>query len=275
MPKVSIITICYNEPNLEKTCESIVNQTYQDFEWIVVDGGSNQETLAVFEKYKHRIDTFISEKDNGRYDAMNKGIRLAKGEYLQFLNAGDYYSHEDILSQVVAGGLDKDLVYGDLITTDGWKVKFVPIPKEIDFRYLYLASIAHPSTFIKKELFEKYGLYDESYKIVSDWEKWIVFILLNHCSYKHVDVAVSVYNLDGISSKYLDLNAKERDQVLRKYFSAEQLEKIKKQIEKEGAPKMTDTFAERLFSIKNNPSKTRMIITILGIKFKMRRKNEN
>ena len=100
MPKVSIITICYNEPDLEKTCESIVNQTWQDFEWIVVDGGSNQETIDIFEKYKARIDEFISESDNVRYNAMNKGIKLAQGEYLNFLNAGDYYFYNDALKDV-------------------------------------------------------------------------------------------------------------------------------------------------------------------------------
>ena len=91
MKKLSIITICYNEPNLEETCKSIVNQTWQDFEWIVVDGGSNEETQKIWDKYKYRIDKFISEPDNGRYNAMNKGIAQAHGEFLNFMNSGDFF----------------------------------------------------------------------------------------------------------------------------------------------------------------------------------------
>lgn len=85
MKKLSIITICLNEPNVEKTCESIVKQTWRDFEWIVIDGGSNADTLAIFEKYKGRIDKFISEPDEGIYDACNKGIKLASDEFVEWL----------------------------------------------------------------------------------------------------------------------------------------------------------------------------------------------
>ena len=100
MKKLSIITICYNEPDLEKTCRSIVNQTWQDFEWIVIDGGSNEETLAIFDKYKYRIDKFVSEPDNGIYNACNKGIKLAESEYVQLLNAGDSYYDTKVLEDV-------------------------------------------------------------------------------------------------------------------------------------------------------------------------------
>ena len=95
--KLSIITVCYNEPNLEKTCKSIIEQTYQDFEWIVVDGGSNEQTQNIWNKYKNRINYFISEKDSGVYNAMNKGIKQSNGEYLLFLNAGDYLFDKDAL----------------------------------------------------------------------------------------------------------------------------------------------------------------------------------
>ncbi|MDR0678536.1 MAG: glycosyltransferase, partial [Holosporaceae bacterium] len=82
---LSVITICYNQPDIEETCESIVAQTFQDFEWIVIDGGSTDGTLKKLRKYKNRINVFVSEKDEGRYHAMNKGIRYAKGKYLNFL----------------------------------------------------------------------------------------------------------------------------------------------------------------------------------------------
>ena len=113
MKKLSIITINYNEPNLKKTCESIVNQSWQDFEWIVIDGGSNEKNLAIFEQYKHRIDKFISEPDNGIYDAYNKGINLATGEYLNFMNAGDCFYSDKILERFIAQNSKADILYGD------------------------------------------------------------------------------------------------------------------------------------------------------------------
>ncbi len=98
--KLSIITICYNDPNLERTCESIINQTWQDFEWIVIDGGSNEETQKIWDKYKYRIDKFVSEPDTGVYNAMNKGIRLSEGRYLNFMNSGDAYCNNEILEGI-------------------------------------------------------------------------------------------------------------------------------------------------------------------------------
>lgn len=118
-PLISVVTICYNEPHLEKTCESIVSQTYQNFEWIVIDGGSKQETLDVFENYKTYMTYFVSEKDRGIYHAMNKGLLQARGEYVIFMNAGDYFYSSDILEKVVDSGLDQDIVYGDLKMTMG------------------------------------------------------------------------------------------------------------------------------------------------------------
>lgn len=118
-PLISVITICYNEPNLEKTCESVANQTYKNFEWIVIDGGSKQETLDIFKKYQNKMDYFVSEKDNGIYHAMNKGLRQAKGKYAIFLNAGDFFYAPDVLKKVVSCGLDKDIVYADIKMTMG------------------------------------------------------------------------------------------------------------------------------------------------------------
>ena len=98
--RLSIITICYNDPDVEKTCKRVVNQTWQDFEWIVIDGGSNEETLRVFEKYKNRINVFVSEPDNGRYDAFNKALEYINSDYVHFLNAGDFYYDDDVLLNV-------------------------------------------------------------------------------------------------------------------------------------------------------------------------------
>lgn len=264
MSKISVITICYNEPNVEKTCESIVNQTWQDFEWIVIDGGSNKETLDVFEKYKDRMTVFISEPDNGIYNAMNKGIKLAKGNYLNFLNAGDCYTDSEVLANVV-DKLDCDIVTGDLrlINPDGtsslWKAE-----NKVDNRLLIAGTLPHPSSFIKKELFEKYGGYNETNKIVSDWEKWIEFFKIHKCSYQHINHICCDFNLDGISSRNIELCNKERKRIINKYFTQKEI--------KQALNRTRYSFGEQIFSIKNNPERTRKIITILGFHIKIKRR---
>jgi len=216
--KLSIITVCYNEPDIEKTCESIVKQVHQDFEWIVIDGGSNKETIDILNTYKNRINIFVSEKDNGIYHAMNKGINLASGEYLLFLNAGDLFYNKDVLKKVWKFLRDKDIVVGDLKVLQGEKAFIKKYPRTIPYDWLISDVLPHPSSFIKKKLFTEYGLYNENHKIVSDWEKSIEFIDVNKCSYKHIPVLVSVFNENGISSSLDDLQQKERSEVIAKYY---------------------------------------------------------
>ena len=264
MKKISIVTICYNEPDLEKTCRSIVNQSYQDFEWIVIDGGSNKETLNIFEKYKYRIDKFISEPDNGRYNAMNKGIKLASGEYLNFLNAGDYYADNLVLQKIIDSGLDKDIVYGNLKLFDGKNYTVKTYPKDIAAAYFLTESLPHPASFIKKELFERYGLYNEELVIASDLEKWVEFIVVKNCSYKHIKFPVSVFNLEGVSSNNAETDKKERDYILNRFFSPEDIKRMKDSV------KIKYTLPERVFSIKRSYENKHTIINILGISLKFR-----
>lgn len=218
MSKLSVITICYNDPDIKKTCESIVNQAYQDFEWIVIDGGSNQETIEVLNRYQDRINVFVNEKDNGIYHAMNKGIRLANGEYLHFLNAGDCYFDEDVVNKVSKLLNGSDIIFGDLKFLQGKKTSIRRYPDEIPYGWLNFDSLPHPASFIKKELFNKYGLYNENHKIVSDWEKWIEFIDINKCTYKHIPIVVSIHNYNGISSVFNELHLREVAEVKTKYY---------------------------------------------------------
>ena len=263
MAKISIITICYNEPNLERTCESIVNQTFQDFEWIVVDGGSNQETQEIWNRYKDRIDKFISEPDNGRYDAMNKGISLATGEYLNFMNAGDYFADKDVLQNVVNKNLDKDIVFGDLgnINTDG-SIHHCIFPDKVDLIFLYKHFIPHQASFIKADLFDKYGHYSTEFLSASDWEKWIVFIILNHCTYKHIRLTCCIFDTNGISSKQGQIGDKEREIILHKYFSEEEILKLK------NSANFKLNFLEKIFSIKKCSDNRHIAITFMGFTLK-------
>lgn len=219
--EVSIITICYNEAHIRSTCESIISQSYKDFEWIVIDGGSTDGTLEILNEYREFITVLISEKDKGVYNAMNKGIELAKGKYLTFLNGGDYYFDSDSLKRVVEFGLDADIVYGKqrFLTADGYFDKICPA--KLPHKWFINDCLPHQASFIKKELFDKYGRYNEKYKIVSDWEKWIIFIDINKASYKFIDTFVAFHRYDGISSIYNETHLKEKEEVIGQYYGFE------------------------------------------------------
>ncbi|MFI3241451.1 MAG: glycosyltransferase family 2 protein [Alphaproteobacteria bacterium] len=218
--KLSIITICYNIKNeIRRTCESIINQSYQDFEWIIVDGGSTDGTLDVLNEYKDRINIFISEKDGGIYDAMNKGILKASGEYINFMNGGDCFYDEKSLKIATSFICDKDIYYGNskFLTKDDFFIK--DCPNVLPNGWFKNDCIPHQSCYIKKELFDKYGLYNPNNKIVSDWEKWIIFIEVNKSSYQKIDEILSIHNYTGISSTNSEQHVKERASVIDKYYN--------------------------------------------------------
>lgn len=222
-PKLSIVTVCFNEEkDIGRTCESIIFQTYKDYEWIVVDGNSKDETLQIVKKYRDNITNLISENDTGVYDAMNKGIRVARGEYLLFLNGGDYFFADDVLEKVFGQGeFNVDILYGDccIFNKDGSKRVF-NFPKKISKNYFINNNINHQSTFIKKELFDKYGSYDESYRILADYEKWLCF-MSNNVSFKKMPFAVAYYKgFNGLSSseETKKESLKEKERILKKYY---------------------------------------------------------
>ena len=223
--KLSIITVCFNiKDEIERTCESIVNQTWQDFEWIVIDGGSTDGTLDILKKYEKHISVLISEPDKGIYNAMNKGIKIAKGKYLNFMNGGDSFYADDVLEKVFAGkDYDADVLYGNMnyIEAEG-KSQIRVFPKNVDAEFFRDDCINHQSTFIKRELFDKYGLYSENYKIVSDWEKWVIFAI-NNRSFQQLDFVVANFVGDGISAKRLDLLQAELDNGRRRYYKKQRI----------------------------------------------------
>ena len=173
MVKLSVITVCFNEKNIERTCESIVKQTNQDFEWIVIDGGSTDGTLDILEKYKDRINVFVSEPDSGIYNAMNKGIKRSSGEYLNFMNGGDEFASIDVIDKFLNLGSEydnADVIYGNMNYINENKSRIVTFDDDLDEIFFYNNCINHQASFIKRNLFDKYGLYNEKLKVVSDWE---------------------------------------------------------------------------------------------------------
>lgn len=169
--KISIITINYNNKNgVEKTISSVVSQTYKDIQYIIIDGASTDGSVEVIKKYHENIDYWISEPDRGIYNAMNKGILKATGDYVLFLNSGDYLISSDIIDDI-SHELDsnEDIVFGLLKTYPSGIIGYTDIHLPLTLLDFFKSSpIPHPASFIKRELFQKIN-YDESLKIVADW----------------------------------------------------------------------------------------------------------
>jgi glycosyltransferase involved in cell wall biosynthesis len=201
MQKISIITINFNNlEGLKRTIESVVNQTWQEFEYIVIDGGSTDGSAAYIESKTSNIDYWVSEPDRGIYNAMNKGIAKATGEYLLFLNSGDHLFDNITLERNYKFLGDKDLVYFNLNFVDKTKCCTGQYPELLSFSHFIHDTLPHPATFIKASLFSKVGSYDEDLKIVSDWKFFILALFKYNCSYIKINEILTTYYLDGISS---------------------------------------------------------------------------
>lgn len=223
MSKVSIITINYNNAaGLEKTLASVVNQNFSDFEYIVIDGASTDGSTDVIKKYSDKINYWVSEPDSGIYNAMNKGIRQAKGEYLLFINSGDTLYNNEVLTDIFQHSLENDLIYGDLhrIFPNG-ETDIAKMPDYVGIDQMMQATLTHPTTFIKRELFDRYGLYREDLKIVSDWAFFLKVIVFANTSRTHLPIVVASFDMDGLSSQNIKLVQEERQRVINESFSYE------------------------------------------------------
>ncbi|WP_341220837.1 glycosyltransferase family 2 protein [Polaribacter atrinae] len=196
---VSIITINYNNlVGLEKTVTSVVNQTYSNFEYLIIDGGSIDESFEYLSSKKDFFTYFVSEKDSGIYNAMNKGIKASKGEYLLFLNSGDVLIGETALNDFINNSsFSGDIIYGDYQFLDGRVKKY---PDVITPLHFLKSSLPHQSSLIKRDLFFKLGLYDERFEIVSDKAFFLKCLLSNQVEFKHISQALSVIDLNGVSN---------------------------------------------------------------------------
>src|SRR6478672_9434244 len=222
--KISIITINYNDKvGLEKTIQSVSSQTSTDFEYVVIDGNSSDGSVELIEQHKDVIDYWISEKDTGIYNAMNKGIRAAKGDYVLFLNSGDHLIDEHAI-QKVADAIDgsKDLYYGDAIFKYQKGNELITYPDKLTLHFFTYNSLCHQASFIRRTLFDEIFYYNEELRIISDWEFMVYAVCIKNISYQHLNIAVSYYDFEGVSSRP-DSKAKikaETDLVMNKYFSA-------------------------------------------------------
>ena len=215
---ISVIMVSFNErATISATCESIVLQRYENLEWIVVDGASTDGTLGILSSYKAMIDIFISEPDSGIYDAMNKGIECANGEYVIFMNAGDCFAGVDVLS-TVGKLLKTDLVVGNLKLASSEVVK--KFPKVLPGNYLSKNMLPHQSTFFRRGLFKEFGFFDTSYRIAGDYEMFARLIQSGKVSYEYLDKTIAIFDAGGVSSdkKLRQLRKRENHKVRWKYF---------------------------------------------------------
>jgi glycosyltransferase involved in cell wall biosynthesis len=219
-PKLSIITIVYNNvQDIERTMLSVLNQTYTHIEYIVIDGLSNDGTIDIIKKYENRISILISEKDKGIYDAMNKGLKVATGDYVLFMNSGDELFALDTVEKVFASEPDADIYYGEteIINNDGESMgqRRHKAPDKFTWRGFKLGmSISHQAIYIKRSLIEP---YDEQYQLSADID-WIIRAAKKAKKIVNTRQYVAKYLFGGMSKTKHKQSLRERFQIMRKHY---------------------------------------------------------
>lgn len=180
--KISVITVCYNSAKtIESTILSVKNQTYQDIEYIVIDGGSSDQTMNIVKKYKSVVSRYISEKDNGLYDAMNKGIHLASGQIIALINSDDFFCDDAALEKVARcfeKNIDIEAVYADLYYVDQKKTNKIVRKWKTGKRKSFKTGWhpAHPTIYIKKSIYNEFGVFNLDFYLAADFEIMLRFL---------------------------------------------------------------------------------------------------
>lgn len=246
--KLSIVTINYNNAEgLRKTLASVAAQTYQNIEHIIIDGGSTDGSVDVIKEYVNNVEgvnelrnegihvVWSSEPDKGIYNAMNKGIKKATGEYVWILNSGDCVASVDTIERmmnVIAGAIKNiPLLMGNIlhVCSDGRKKcekerqsdsVMIPQPVDASMFTFYRGTIPHDAAFVRKDLFEKYGLFDETMQICADWKLYLNMIALGDVVPMYVDIDVVLFDMSGVSNTNNELRLAERKMYLEQVLPA-------------------------------------------------------
>ena len=225
--KLSIITINYNNcKGLQKTIDSVVSQTWHDFEWIVIDGGSTDGSKELIEKYQKYFAYWCSEPDKGIYNAMNKGIVRCSGEYISCMNSGDAFYNSNTLASVFLNKHFADIIYGDCVWSSRENGKASHFRNPVDIYELYYAVPCHQTMFVKTHLLKEEG-FDESYQIVADYAKWVK-LALQGCSFEYINLIICYYDTNGISNTLNEKAEEERKRVHNEIFPSTVIEFIKR-----------------------------------------------
>ena len=223
-PKVSIITVVFNGENIiEKTMQSVLDQTYPNIEYIIVDGKSTDKTLQIIEKYKERIAVLISEKDKGLYDAMNKGLSAATGDYVWFMNGGDQINDADVLTTIFSQNIDADIFYSDtnLIDEEGKYLSLLSeighnnAPQNLTYKSMQRGMVVcHQSFIAKRDITSPFNL---KYKISADID-WVIKCLKKSKLSHKLDFCLSQFMVGGVSSKNRWRAVRERFFLFNEHF---------------------------------------------------------
>lgn len=220
--KISVITVVLNNSSYIEDCiTSVLNQTYQNIEYIIIDGGSTDGTIDIVKKYENRITRWISEPDEGIYDAMNKGIRMATGEIVGTLNADDVFYNDKVLENIVKVMEDKsiDACYSDLVYVDGSNLQnIVRYWKSCDFRYEFLRKgwiPPHPTFYVKKVIYNQYGFFDISYPLAADYELIVRLLAYYKIKVKYIPMIAIKMRLGGVTNKSIKNIIKQNFEIIR------------------------------------------------------------
>ncbi len=214
-PAISIITIVYNgERHLEQTIRSVLDQTYPNIQYIIIDGGSTDQSLNIIKKYEKDIYCWISEKDKGISDAFNKGISLATGDIIGIINADDWYEPA-IFEKVAAKIADADICFGDV---QFWKNERREFIQKGNFSLLNREiTIIHPTVFVKRTVYERYGGFDLRYRCAMDYD-FLLRLKIKNCSFTYLPCTLANMRWGGLSDSSWITGCKETLEIKNKYF---------------------------------------------------------
>lgn len=224
-PKVSVVTVTYNaETLLERTLKSVLTQTYPNKEYIIIDGNSKDNTISIIKKNAHHLDFWLSEPDRGIYDAMNKGIAQASGDYVIFMNAGDTFFEENTLEKIFEHNTWADIYYGEAQMIDaatlkpvGLRSEFTPhhLPEKLTWQAMAWGMVVcHQAILVKKDIIEDFDL---TYRYSSDID-WVIRMLKKAKTIENTHQIVATYLLGGVSAQKRRQSLSERYQILKKHF---------------------------------------------------------
>lgn len=254
--KYSIITVNYNnKEGLRRTIESVVSQTYHDYEFIIIDGGSTDGSAEVLKEYDKYITYWVSEKDNGIYNGMNKGIAKATGDYLNFMNSGDCFYSSNILEKVSDYLSDADFIVGkDYHFNETTKKGHISIqPPRTTMIHFFISTLDHQSSFIRRELFQE-SPYREDLQLVSDWIFYVEKIVSEGKTVKFIDEIVCRREEGGLSEQQRERNRKEISQCLHQYLPQGVYDDY------ETLSKLDKTSLYRLFDICDNTKMSKALV---------------
>ena len=211
--KYSIVTINYNNAEgLRRTIQSVVSQTYADYEYVMIEGGSTDGSVDIIKEYENKISYWVSEKDGGIYNAMNKGVKASNGEYLIFMNSGDVFYRDKVLEDIQSTNKTDDIIVGKVFTDKG--EEFLYQPNQPTMYFFYSSTIPHQGAFIKKWLLDKYP-YDETLKITADWKFFVDAVVFENCTISFINVPVSMFDTEGVSTSNPEKTWNEKFGVMR------------------------------------------------------------